>query len=243
MGEEPTEEPGQAPASKGDDMDSAFDRLLEEASEEPVQQGEKAEEPELPKDEGDIFIEGTSTLLVMLEDYHQRTRDHSERVAVYCVQMGLHLGLSEEDLFILNYAALLHDIGKTLVPVEILDKEGGLTKTERILIETHTAAGYGLVMRHLGYGDLAEVVRCHHERNDGTGYAGLEGEEIPFLSRIIAVADSYDAMTTEHAYRQVPLLPDAAMAELRSLAGTRYEPSCVDALEKALSELGLLSPG
>lgn len=237
--QEPSQEPAQAPAPSGEDVDSAFDRLLEEAG----QEEEKPEEAALPKDEGDLFVEGVSTLLVMLEQYHVRTRDHSERVAVYCVQMGCHLGLSEEDLFILNYAALLHDIGKTLVPVEILDKEGGLTKTERILIETHTAAGYGLVMRHLGYGDLAEVVRCHHERVDGTGYAGLEGEEIPYLSKIIAVADSYDAMTTEHAYRQVPLLPDVAMAELCSLSGTRYEPSCVDALEKTLRELGLLSPG
>ena len=210
-------------------MDSAFDRLLEEA--------------ELPKDEGDLFVEGVSTLLVMLEQYHVRTRDHSERVAVYCVQMGCHLGLSEEDLFVLNYAALLHDIGKTIIPAEILDNEDELTRAERIIIETHTAAGYGLIMEHLGYGDLAEIVRCHHERLDGTGYASLEGEEIPFLSRIIAVADSYDAMTFNRPYRKHPFTPDKAMAELRSSAGTRYDVSCVDALEKALTELGLLSSG
>ncbi len=182
------------------------------------------------------LVQFTDDHLVLLEIHDPASRDHSERVAIYCAQMSNYLeDLYEVDKFLLHYSALLHDIGKTTIPQEILQKPGKLSAVHRIMVETHAASGYSMIMDVLGFMDLGEAVLYHHEHIDGTGYASMEGEEIPFISRIIAVADSYDAMTTR-TYKKT-MSPQEAIDELKSLAGTKYDEQCVNALESALKDL------
>ena len=135
----------------------------------------------------------------------------------------------------MRYAALLHDIGKIGIPDGILMKPGMLTPEERLLIERHPIIGADLISRVASLHKVAPIVRHHHEKVDGTGYPdGLTGDDIPLGSRIIAVVDALNAMTTQRPYRS-PISRPEALAELRRCAGGQFDPRVVEAVESLLA--------
>jgi putative nucleotidyltransferase with HDIG domain len=177
-----------------------------------------------------LFISSIHTLVTAVEAKDKYTRGHSERVTYLAVVLCDMMGLSDHDKEIAEVAGLLHDVGKIGVPEHVLNKKGRLSSDEFSIIKDHPAGGAKIVqkIRHADVYQVAAVVRSHHERWDGTGYPdGLKGREIPRLSRIMAVADAYDAMTTDRAYRKgLELVP--ALDELRQGAGTQFEKKVVD---------------
>ena len=159
-----------------------------------------------------------------LTDKYKEERIHSEKVSMICYMMGLALGIKDELLEELKMAGLYHDIGKIAIPDAILDKPGPLSKDEFELMKTHTEIGYQILRAADDYSRLAEYALSHHERWDGKGYPrGIEKEEIPLFARIITLADSYDAMTTNRVYR-TKLSKDKAIQELIDGSGKQYDP-------------------
>jgi HD-GYP domain-containing protein (c-di-GMP phosphodiesterase class II) len=160
------------------------------------------------------------------------TSGHSMRVASYSREIGKRLGLEEEELKLLYQSALLHDIGKIGVPDEVLQKEGKLTEEEFEFIKAHPVIGETILKQVQPAGEAAAWVpgiRSHHERIDGKGYPdGLAGEDIPYYGRIIAVADSYDAMTSDRPYRK-GMPAEKALAILESGKGTQWDTLVAEA--------------
>jgi HD-GYP domain-containing protein (c-di-GMP phosphodiesterase class II) len=158
---------------------------------------------------------------------------HSESVARLVTVIALELGLDEETAASVRLAGLLHDLGKIAVPDAILQKPSGLADHERLLVRRHAEFGCTL-LDGLDIGPVDLCVRHHHEHWDGSGYPdGLVGHEIPLGSRIILVADAYEAMTTDRSYRSA-MTPAEALEELRSKAGSQFDPSVVAALDRVL---------
>jgi putative nucleotidyltransferase with HDIG domain len=168
---------------------------------------------------------------------------HARDVAAWAWAVGEHLRLSRPDLLELELGALLHDLGKVRVPDDVLGKPGPLAHTERELVRHHPVWGAELLERVPGLEPVATIVRHHHERWDGTGYPdGIGGERIPLASRIVAVCDAYQAMTSTRPYRTA-LPPAAAAFELRAGAGTQFDPALVECFVEVLQERGWpLSP-
>lgn len=155
------------------------------------------------------------------------TRGHSQRVAYYSRKLAKRMGLSEDERQKLSYIALLHDIGKIGVTDAILNKKGALTAEERASIEKHVTIGGDILKDFTAIEGIEEGARYHHERYDGKGYAsGLKGEEIPLFARIIAVADSFDAMSSERCYRPA-LEISKIVSELKNGAGSQFDPQIV----------------
>ena len=159
--------------------------------------------------------------------------EHSTAVARYAGAIGERLGFGEERLARLRMAAMLHDVGKVAVPESILRKPGRLTEEEMAVVRTHPAVGAEMIARIEGLQMLVPWIRHCHEHIDGSGYPdGLSGDAIPLESRVLLVADAFDAMTSDRAYRSA-LSAEAALAELRSCAGRQFDPRCVDELVAA----------
>ena len=165
-------------------------------------------------------------------EYHDgETGAHIERVGEHAAAIARARGVDEEEIELLRLAAPLHDIGKIGVPAALLNKRGPLTPEERELMQQHTEAGRELLA---GSGNellelAAEIAWTHHERWDGAGYPrGLAGEEIPLVGRIVAVADVFDAITSDRPYRQA-LSVDEALAIIAAQRGTAFDPDIVDA--------------
>ncbi len=171
-----------------------------------------------------------SVLKGSLREKTHETAEHVARLEQLAEKVGKQLGLSYEDITDLVLAASIHDIGKIVVPTQILEKEGKLTPEEWEIIKRHPQAGQGIAMAVQELSHVAEYILHHHERMDGTGYPdGLKGEEIPFLSRIISVIDAYDVMLHERAYKE-PMSKEEAKQELRTHAGTQFDATVVEAL-------------
>lgn len=155
------------------------------------------------------------------------TRGHSQRVAHYSKELAKRMGIGGEERQNLFYIALLHDIGKIGVTDAILNKKGALTQEERASIEKHVTIGGDILKDFTAIEGIEEGARYHHERYDGKGYAnGLKGEEIPLFARIIAVADSFDAMSSERCYRPA-LEMSKIISELKNGAGTQFDAKIV----------------
>jgi len=164
------------------------------------------------------------------------TLGHVRRVGAYALAIGKRLNLPAHELRSLVLAAEMHDVGKIGVPDAILAKPGPLNDEEFAIMQRHTARGHDIAGQVRVLRPLAPVIRAHHERLDGSGYPDrLRGDDIPLLARIIAVADTFDAMTSHRPYR-APLSRDAAIAELRRVSGIELDPRCVDALIASLDE-------
>jgi HD-GYP domain-containing protein (c-di-GMP phosphodiesterase class II) len=170
------------------------------------------------------------------------TGGHSRRVTAYCAQLLAALGMHGPEVELVLAAARVHDIGKIGIPDAILNKPGKLTDAERAEMERHPVLGADLLARQGGVGRGVQIVRHHHEAWDGSGYpAGLAGLDIPFGARVIAVADSYDAMTSDRPYRAG--MPQAkAESILRAGRGQQWDPTLVDAFLHALGEQEGLRP-
>ena len=172
-------------------------------------------------------------LTAALESKDPYTHGHSRRVERHCLRTGAAMGLSVEQIEELRKAAALHDVGKIRVPDRVLRKPGQLTIEERALVEEHVVVGAWMVSS-VGDADVISGVRHHHERWDGRGYPdGLMGVEIPLYSRIIAVADAYDAMTSTRPYR-ASFGRDKAVDVLWAEAGIQFDPMVVEAFVAAL---------
>jgi HD-GYP domain-containing protein (c-di-GMP phosphodiesterase class II) len=175
---------------------------------------------------------GTVILLSdVLEFEDQYTAQHSRWVVDLVDAVADVLGFDRESRQELEFAAMLHDVGKIAVPKELLHKRSALTEPELEVIRKHTIEGQVILDRIGGLlGRVGEIVRSCHERWDGLGYPdGLKGDEIPMASRIVFACDAYNAMTTERPYRKA-LDRDAALAEMRANAGTQFDPRVIDAL-------------
>jgi diguanylate cyclase (GGDEF)-like protein len=180
-------------------------------------------------------VSWATTLARAVDERMATGHEHSLAVARYAALIGERLAFSEEALGSLRLAAILHDVGKIGVPEAVLRKPEPLTVAERTLVERHPAAGADMVARIDGLGDIAPWVRHSHEHVDGTGYPdGLTGDEIPLESRILLVADAFDAMTSERPY-SAAMPVDEALAELRRCAGRQFDPECVELLCAALA--------
>jgi putative nucleotidyltransferase with HDIG domain len=169
-------------------------------------------------------------LMARLEAKDVSTEEHTRRVAEWAVAIGEHLALAPGRLRDLALAGLLHDIGKLSTPDAILTKPGRLTDAEMDAIRRHPAEGDQL-LRELGYAEqIRRGVRGHHERLDGSGYPdGLRGDALDLETRILAVADVWDALVSPRVYRGA-WTPERAMALLVADAGTAFDPRCVEAL-------------
>lgn len=163
-----------------------------------------------------------------LESVDPYLRGHSERVAGVAVLLGEEVGLGEEELVTLHYAARLHDVGMVAVDAEILQKDGPLTENEARRVAMHTTIGEEMLRPYgLSEGGL-RAIRHHHEHWDGTGLPdGLKGEEIPLLARIVAVVDVYDALTSDRIYRKA-MSHESARREMRMMAGRELDPNLVE---------------
>ena len=168
----------------------------------------------------------TRRLVRELEEHDPALADHGAGVAALAVSVGRRLLFGPDRLETLCRAALLHDFGKCLVPRALLRKPCTLSAAERRVVEGHAGVGSLLLVQE-GLLSEASIVRHHHERWDGAGYPDrLRGAEIPLESRIILVADAFDAMTSDRPYR-VALSREAALEELRRGAGSQLDPACV----------------
>lgn len=180
-----------------------------------------------------------STVLQTLSMRDAMTARHSAAVARYSREVAAMLGLDAREQDLIHTAALLHDIGKVILPDSVLFANRKLTDDEWQLIKLHPEQGAKLVERIEGYGPVAEIVMHHHERFAGGGYpAGIAGEEIPLGARILSVADTYDVMTSRDSYRR-PVSSEAALAELRRVAGTQLDPAVVEVFERMILEKGV----
>jgi HD-GYP domain-containing protein (c-di-GMP phosphodiesterase class II) len=169
-----------------------------------------------------------------LEQRDGYTGRHSQDVMAAAQSLGCLMGMDAAGLAELEVAALLHDIGKILVPDSILKKRGRLTPDERARMMEHPAQGAQILARVPGLEVVGTIVRYHHERWDGAGYPdGLSGPRIPLASRIIAVCDSFNAMTSERPYRRA-LSRDDALSELRAGAGWQFDPDVAYGAEEML---------
>lgn len=190
----------------------------------------------------DSHLSTLKSLALLLEARDRYTHGHSQRVRHYCLQAGRHFGLSEEALKTLELGAVLHDIGKIGLDDALLNKPGAFDEREWQAVKRHPVVGYDVLVpvgRHMP--GVLELVRSHHERPDGRGYPdGLKGDALSLPVRIIAVADAYDAMSTDRAYRP-SLSQEHILGELRRCSGTQFD-AAVAQFFIAMIECGAFHP-
>ena len=189
---------------------------------------------EAAEENRELFIGSIRMLAAAIDEKDPYTRGHSGRVAKYSTLVGQELGLSTEELDKLRISALLHDVGKIGVEDRVLKKPGALTPEEFTLMKQHTVKGANIMRPVSQLKEVLPGIELHHEHIDGRGYPyGLSGSQIPLMARIIGVADTLDAMTTNRPY-QTAMDLDYAMERIRALAGTKFDPVVVNALESAV---------
>ena len=183
----------------------------------------------------DLFLGSIRMLAAAIDEKDPYTRGHSGRVAKYSMIIGENLGLDAGELDRLRISALLHDVGKIGVDDRVLKKPGKLTDEEFTLMKQHPVKGANIMRPVAQLKEMLPGIELHHERMDGGGYPyGLPGDKIPMMARIIAVADTFDAITTNRPYQSAMDL-EFAMDRIRSLAISKFDPKVVAALESAVS--------
>ena len=170
------------------------------------------------------YLEMVETLRFAVEAKDTYTRGHSDRVSEYSVLIGQKLGLTEDQIKTLRIGGLFHDIGKIGIPDSILLKPSKLSDDEYSQIKNHPSIGAHILGSAAIFQDIIPIVKHHHERYDGNGYPSkLKGEEIPYLARIAAVADTFDAMTSKRTYRNA-LDIEVVKSEIERCSGTQFDP-------------------
>ncbi|WP_088225702.1 HD-GYP domain-containing protein [Desulfosporosinus sp. FKB] len=181
------------------------------------------------------YLNTVEALVQALEAKDTYTSGHSERVGKYAVAIAEGINMSEDKMEFLKYAAVLHDVGKIGVSENILNKKERLLDSEWESIRSHPVIGETIIKSIKFMFDIGQVVRHHHERYDGKGYPdGIQGEDIPLESRIIAVADTYDAITSDRSYRKGKT-HEEAIEELKKVAGSQLDPKLVEVFCKAVT--------
>jgi diguanylate cyclase (GGDEF)-like protein len=189
--------------------------------------------------DGLLGVAGRLLNVVGARDHY--TRLHSDHVVLYALSLGEAVGLSETSLSTLHVAAMLHDVGNIGVPAQFLRQPTALTPAEEDMVRRHVEMSASVIEDMPRLADVAEAVRAHHERQDGSGYpAELSGDDIPVLARILAIADAYAAMTLDRPYRK-PLTREQARAELEKGAGTQFDPELVRQFIQILDARGALA--
>ena len=164
------------------------------------------------------------------------TGRHAERVTAYGLRLAATCGMQLGDDHEIEFGFLLHDVGKVAVPDAILFKPGPLTDAERLIMQQHPVTGWEIVRDIEFLGAARDIIRHHHERWDGTGYPdGLAAEAIPLSARIFAVADAFDALTTDRPYRQASTLAQARVIIMQS-TGTHFDPAVIEVFESLPDE-------
>jgi diguanylate cyclase (GGDEF)-like protein len=176
-----------------------------------------------------------SSLAAAVDAKDRYTHGHSERVTLYALEMAQHLEMTAESQEALRIAGMLHDLGKIGVPDAILNKVGSLTQDERKTIQQHTSVGGNILQRAPQLDVIIPGVLFHHERWDGAGYPdGLSGDGIPLIARILALADAFDAMTSDRPYRKA-MSVEAALIEVRANAGKQFDPELAETFVQAMT--------
>ena len=184
------------------------------------------------------YVQTIETLRHVVESRDKETKGHSERVAILAKALAEEMQLAQDDIETIHIAGLFHDVGKIGIQDSILLKNGSLTKEEFMTIKGHPAEGERIIVSYAPFKNLLNIVRGHHERYDGTGYPdGKAGNDICLGARIIAVADSFDAMMSNRTYRR-GLGFDKTMDELVKGKGTQFDPAIVDAFLKLVEKSG-----
>lgn len=184
----------------------------------------------------ETFLETIIALANAVDARDTYTGDHSQRMADISTQVATAMNLPKNDVEALHWATILHDIGKIGVPDEILNKKGPLTKKEWVIMKEHPITGAQIVAPVRYLTRVSPIIQAHHEKMDGTGYPfGLEGDEIPLGSRILAVVDAYVAIRDERVYSEAHT-HEEAITELRRSSGTQFDPEIVDVFCKTITE-------
>lgn len=183
------------------------------------------------------YFKSITALAAAVETKDSGTVGHARRIAELAVKVARILGVDGRELERIEYAALLRDIGKAIIPQAILAKTSPLTSQEWETVKAHTLLGADMVAEVPFLADTADYVRHHHECWDGSGYPyNLKGEQIPLGSRILAVTSDYDAMTSQRPYHSKPMSLRRALEEIRAGTGAKYDPVVVDAFLRVLGE-------
>ncbi|MDD5716791.1 MAG: transporter substrate-binding domain-containing protein [Sulfuricurvum sp.] len=212
-----------------------FKRMLNQKTIEVIRSAKRMKQ--LESDKVEDYKKILHTMISLIEHRDSYTAGHSERVAIYSKKIAEEMGYSAKECDLLFEAAILHDIGKLAIPDAVLLKPDKLTATEYHIIQEHVSIGYKILEETPMFQQMADIIRHHHERFNGTGYPdGIKGDEIPPLSRIMIVADAFDAMTTNRIYKHKKSISEA-LDELESLKRSFYHPEVVDAAKEALKEI------
>jgi len=180
-----------------------------------------------------LFLGSIRMLANAIDEKDVYTRGHSERVAWYAAAMARHMGMGEEEVERVHLSGIIHDVGKIGIEDKILRKPAALTEDEYEIMKQHPRKGEHILEAVPALKEMAGDGLMHHENWDGSGYPdGLKAEQIPLLGRIVAVADAFDAMTTDRPYSKAMTF-EAALTRLRFLAGKKFDAGCVDAIERA----------
>lgn len=184
----------------------------------------------------DMSRDALKALVAALDAREHQTEQHSHRVAELAGRIGRRLRLDSRSLTVLREAAVLHDVGKIGVPDQVLLKPGPLTDEERRIMQRHAEMGYEILSAATHLREVAELVYAHHERFDGTGYPrGLAGQAIPLGARIFAIADVYDALTSDRPYRSA-MAHDEAMRIIDEQNGRAFDPDVVAAFTAEMQQ-------
>jgi HD-GYP domain-containing protein (c-di-GMP phosphodiesterase class II) len=183
-----------------------------------------------------LFIDSIEMIAAAVDAKDPYTKGHSGRVSQFSVLLARELGLPEEEVDKIRISATLHDVGKIGIEDRVLKKPGVLTNEEFEIMKRHTVMGYEIVRQVKQLTEMLPGIRWHHEALNGRGYPdGIKGDELPLMVRIIAVADTFDAVTTDRPYQAGKEFPEA-LEILRKHAGTKYDPLVVDAMDSALGK-------
>jgi len=205
-------------------------RRLEQFTRSLSEQGVDAEDGSLPP----AVVETVTSLAFAIDSKDQYTQGHSQKVSAYAVILAQGLGMSETDVEEIRLAALLHDLGKVGIPETILNKSGPLDPTEWDTMKTHADLGFQILEPLKPMQRIREMVRHHHECYDGSGYPlRLKGQQIPYGSRVIAIADAYDTITSARSYKK-PRSPEDAFTELERCAASQFDPEIVSVFIAAM---------
>ncbi|MCR5702758.1 MAG: HD-GYP domain-containing protein, partial [Lachnospiraceae bacterium] len=183
-----------------------------------------------------LSVEVMEALAHTIDAKDEYTKGHSIRVARYSKMIAEKLGLSDEECENIYYMGLLHDLGKIGVPNEIINSPNPLTDEQYEIIKTHPGLGFEILSEIKSRPDLSIGARWHHERFDGKGYPDRKsGEEIPLMARIISVADSYDAMTSNRSYRNY-MAQDRVIEEIKNNKGTQFDPKIAECMISIIND-------
>ena len=192
----------------------------------------------------EMFTETVRSLAEAVDKRDKFTSGHSHRVQEIAMDIGRVMKVSDDELEVLEWGGLLHDIGKIGVPDSVLLKQERLTRDERAAMNSHPVLGAEIIAPVTHLAPELPIIRHHHEWFNGSGYPDrLVGDGIPKLARILHVADAFEAMTAARPYRMTPLTPEQALAELRKFGGIQFDPAVVDAFVRTKWARGISDPG